>query len=270
MLNAWNEVEATRANAPLALLAYASRLLGRDDTLVLHGGGNTSLKLGGVLHVKGTGRDLASVDESAFTPLDLARSRAVLDADPADNAAMRALLAPCVTQHPAPAPSIETLMHASLPHACVMHTHAYDVLAALNIASIEAVHAQVFGKLAPLVPYRHSGHALARACMEAYAKHATSDTIGLMLAYHGIVSFGDGVRAAYDNMLALVTRAEAWLKSRSAWALPDSGACATAPGPSDKLLHDINAAAGKPLVCKIVNSALTRAYAARQIGRAHV
>jgi rhamnose utilization protein RhaD (predicted bifunctional aldolase and dehydrogenase) len=247
--------------SPLAELVHASRLIGADSMLALHGGGNTSLKLNGVLHVKGTGQDLAHVTAASFSALDLTNTRAVLQANPQDNAVMRQHLTACVVRPSSPRPSIETLMHAGLPHACVMHTHSYATLAALNVAQIEAKHAEVFGDLAPLVPYRHSGHALARACVDVYEQQATRRTIGLALAYHGVVSLGETVQAARDNMLALAARAQAWLTESGAWDLPlDGEKNAIVPAP---LIETICSAAGKRLVCHVVCNALTRQYAAR-------
>ena len=201
--------------------AYSSRLLGGDASMVLHGGGNTSIKLNenaaAVLYVKGTGSDLARVDASSFTPLRLDGVQAVLGESELNNAAMMQALDACLARRPAPRPSIETLLHGGLPFRCVEHTHADAVLAAMNVDAIQRVHAEVYGDRAPLVPYCHSGHALARACMEAFNARRTGNTIGLILAFHGVVAFGDDVRSSHENMIELVTRAEDYLRARGAW-----------------------------------------------------
>ena len=176
MQSLWNEAAASQCHGELALRAYSSRLLGGDTTLVLHGGGNTSLKINAdgeaVLYVKGTGSDLARVDERAFTPLRLQPVQALLKQPQLENAAMMQALQGCALVPTAPRPSIETLMHAGLPFRCVEHTHADAVLAAMNVDNIAAAHAEVYGDIAPLVPYHHSGHALARACVQTFERHS--------------------------------------------------------------------------------------------------
>ncbi len=265
----WTAAGAGRCQTDLALCAYASRLLGSDPALVLHGGGNTSIKCdapeGRVLHVKGTGSDLARVRERDFTPLQLDGVLQVLRHDGLDNDGMRRRLESCVVRRPAPAPSIETLLHAGLPYRCVAHTHADAVLAAMNVDEIDAVHAEVYGDVAPLVPYHHSGHALARACMATFAAQRGAHTIGLILAFHGVVAFADDARTAYERMLQLVTRAENYLKTRNAWTLASA-----APAPSvgsaralRPLRAAIDATAGAPMRMRVISDAQCLAFARR-------
>ena len=98
MQSQWNNHDASRHREPLSLRAYASRLLGADDTLVFYGGGNTSIKIDDVLYVKGTGSDLATVTEASFTPLHLTATRQVLRSECADNAAMMRALDGCLAK----------------------------------------------------------------------------------------------------------------------------------------------------------------------------
>jgi rhamnose utilization protein RhaD (predicted bifunctional aldolase and dehydrogenase) len=267
MKSLWNNVAAARCGNALALRAYGSRLLGGDASLVLHGGGNTSVKLdegGQVLYVKGTGSDLAGVDETAFTPLRLDSVMQVLTQASLSNAKMMRALDACLVRRPAPRPSIETLLHAGLPFRCVEHTHADAVLAAMNVGNIEAVHAEVYADRAPLVPYHHSGHALARACMEAFHARRTPNTIGLILAFHGVVAFGNDARDSYENMIELVTRAENYLQTRGAWDIaPAMRASASRAKLLDKVHVEINAVAGTPLVMRIASDAHSMAFAQR-------
>ncbi|MBM3342567.1 MAG: hypothetical protein FJY56_10730 [Betaproteobacteria bacterium] len=269
MQSLWNDIDAAHCDSPLALRAYASRLLGGDPTLVLHGGGNTSLKReaksGCVLYVKGTVSDLAQATEQTFTPLRLDSVLRVLEQPPLDNAGMMRALEDGLLHRPALKPSIETLMHAGLPFALVEHTHADSVLAALNVDNIQAVHAEVYGVRAPLVPYQHSGHALARACLDTFRARGMANTIGLILAFHGVVAFGNDARTAYENMIELVTFAEEFLKARNAWRLPEAAPVAAAPDTQtlDALHTEINAIAGTALVRHVIGDAPTIAYAQR-------
>ncbi len=270
MISLWRSAVAASCPDELALRAYSSRLLGGDPSLVLHGGGNTSIKLGEngatVVYVKGTGSDLAQVEASSFTPLRLDGVTQVLVRPDMDNAAMMQALDACLARRPAPRPSIETLMHGGLPFRCVEQTHADAVLAAMNVDDIERVHAEVYGERAPLVPYHHSGHALACACMNAFNSHRrTRNTIGLILAFHGLVAFGDDVRSSYENMIELVTRAEDYLRARGAWDVFET-AHAASPAASQSLaaMHDeINTVAGAPLVMQIGSDPQCLAFARR-------
>ncbi len=270
MKSLWNDAHAAQCVGELALRAYTSRLLGGDTSLVLHGGGNTSIKLDDgsscKLYVKATGSDLARVDETAFTPLRLDAVTQVLATENLSNAGMMRALDGCLARRPAPRPSIETLLHAGLPFRCVEHTHADAVLAAMNVEAIEAVHAKVYGERAPLVPYHHSGHALARACMDVFNTHRTTNTIGLVLAFHGIVAFGDDARESYHNMIALVTRAEDYLQTRGAWDIATTSAAPPTMADRESLdaVHtEINTIAGAPLVMHALNDAHSMAFARR-------
>lgn len=266
MNSLWHDTEAARCNSELALRAYSSRLVGGDPALVLHGGGNTSIKLEQdgkrVLYVKATGSDLARVDEHAFTPLWLDDLHRLLERGTLSNIEMMAAFDACLARRAAARPSIETLMHAALPFRCVEHTHADAVLAAMNVENVGAVHAEVYGDLAPLVPYQHSGHALARACQAVFNAHATPRSVGLILAFHGVVAFGDDMRGAYENMVELVTRAEHYLKAHGTWQ-PAPHTVRVSDTVPQALHAQIHAAAGKCLSLLALDEPVCAAYAQR-------
>lgn len=262
----WSDSEAGCRKSPLALRAYTSRLIGSDPALVLHGGGNTSLKLDGRLYVKGTGANLAHVEEGDFTALDLdALRRRLADEHLSDATLMQGIDA-CKLDPAAPKPSIETLLHAVLPHAWVEHAHADAVLAVVNVARSREACAAAFGELAPLVPYRHSGAALARACKKVFEQEAGPATIGLILAFHGVVAFGNTARESYDNLQYLVRHAENYLSrfpptrnpsfAQHTAAEPDRDAAAA-------LCDEASTAAGFPLAMSIACTPQTLAFAKR-------
>lgn len=260
MHSLWNDEAASRCADALELRAYTSRLLGNDPDLVMYGGGNTSLKAHWrradgssveCLYVKGSGSDLAHVTPADFTPLELEGTRRLLEQEHLDTDGMMAGLAPFKLRADAPKPSIETLLHASVPARHVEHTHADSVLAVINTSSGRQLARTVFGDIAPLVPFRHSGFELAKLCMATFERERTERTIGLILENHGVVAFGDDARTSYENMLDLAARAEAFLQSRNAWHLP------TAPTPPKtrasatalaRLRRDLSAVAGWPMV----------------------
>lgn len=259
----WDDATAQGHATPLALRAYTSRLIGGNADLVLQGGGNTSLKSADTLFVKGTGADLAVVSEAHFTALDLQRLRRLLD-DPrlSDAERMRGVDA-CKKNAQSAKPSIETLMHAALPHAHVEHAHADAILAVANVDRCVETCAEVFGDLAPVVPYRHSGAGLALACKQVFEAHATNRSIGLILAFHGVVAFGHSARESYENLLRLVTLAEDWLRQRGAWVLPTTPAVTADVAMAEELRARASAIAGFPLAMHLTCTPETLAFARR-------
>jgi rhamnose utilization protein RhaD (predicted bifunctional aldolase and dehydrogenase) len=264
MIDRWDEAEAARCDSDLAACVYVSRLLGAEPALVLFGGGNTSVKSGadaGVLYVKGSGADLAQVEEHDFTALRLTEVQRLVDTGDLTNAQLAQAAAACVIGN-GPRPSIETLLHAVLPHRFVLHSHADSILAITNTDHGDRSAAEIFGELAPCVPFRESGFELAKAAHEAYRAQATSRTIGLILLHHGVFSFGDTARRAYGNMLRLVNLAEAFLASRNAWRLPASTAPRTwTTEQASELRCAISRAAGVPLVLQLQDTPEFGAFA---------
>lgn len=261
----WDDTAARGCTSVLALRAYTSRLIGSDPALVLYGGGNTSLKLGDTLYVKGTGTNLAGVREQDFTAIGLDALRALLQDECLPDAELMRRIDNCKLDPAAPKPSIETLLHAALPYAFVEHAHADVVLAVANVAECETACAAAFGGLAPVVPYRHSGAALARACKAVFERAATADTIGLILAFHGIVAFGDTARASYDNLQRLVGMAGEYLGRHGA---PAQAAASASPVPAARLSPDglraaVSTIAGFPLAMNVVCTPATLAFAQR-------
>jgi len=269
MESLWNDAEASRYKGELGPRVYTSRLLGGDKSLVLYGGGNTSLKArpatADVLFVKGSGSDLGRVEAADFVPLDLAAVRKVFERSGMDNRAMADAVDQCVIGTSAIRPSIETMLHATLPLNYVEHTHADSILAVANVEDGERVLAEVYGELAPTVGYHDSGVELARACLDAFQRHGTPRTIGLILRFHGAVAFGDSARASYENMLRLAAIAEEFLKVRNAWEIPvETPALLPADqGALSGLQAEVSKAAGRPLVMHCTRDPLGLAFARR-------
>ena len=223
----------------LALRVYTTRLLGGDPRLVLHGGGNTSVKttvrdiLGesvGVLCVKGSGWDMARIEPSGLPAVRLEALRRLAALDRLGDEEMVACQRGNLVDPRAPNPSVETLLHAFLPHKFVDHTHADAVLALTDQPDGEAICREVYGGTMGFVPYIMPGFALAKACA---ATHAGDPSIeGLILLKHGIFTFGETAEEAYERMIAAVSKAEARLTRRPVIvpkAPPNVPAAAIAP-----------------------------------------
>jgi rhamnose utilization protein RhaD (predicted bifunctional aldolase and dehydrogenase)/NAD(P)-dependent dehydrogenase (short-subunit alcohol dehydrogenase family) len=197
---------------------YTTRLLGADPLLVLHGGGNTSVKtrmadlLGEtheVLCVKGSGWDMGTIEPAGLPAVKLAPLRRLRSLDRLSDADMVNVQRVNLLDSRAPNPSVETLLHAFLPHKLVDHTHAAAVLSLVDQPNGEELVAEVYDGTMGFVPYVIPGFALAKLAADVY--EAKPDVEGLILHKHGIFTFGDNAREAYERMIAQVSRAEARL-----------------------------------------------------------
>ncbi len=202
-------------NADLALRVYTTRLLGGDPLLVLHGGGNTSVKteakdlLGRavqVLCVKGSGWDMGNIEPAGMPAVRLAplldyRALPALSDEDMVNVQRGNLM-----DSTSPNPSVETLLHAFLPHKFIDHTHSTAILSLTDQPDGEALCRDVFGKTMAYVPYIMPGFALAKAAAEIY--EADPSVEGMILVKHGIFTFGDTAKQAYERMIAKVDLAE--------------------------------------------------------------
>ncbi len=199
----------------LALRVYTSRLLGGDPRLVLHGGGNTSVKtilpdlLGEsveVLCVKGSGWDLGNIEPAGLPAVRLAPLRKLRDRDRLSDEDMVRIQRANLLDPGSPNPSVETLLHAFLPHKYIDHTHATAVLSLADQPDAAERIADLYGPRVGVVPYIMPGFLLAKKAAEVY--EAAPAVEGLVLLKHGVFSFGDTARDAYERMVAIVTLAE--------------------------------------------------------------
>jgi rhamnose utilization protein RhaD (predicted bifunctional aldolase and dehydrogenase)/NAD(P)-dependent dehydrogenase (short-subunit alcohol dehydrogenase family) len=213
--NLWNDADAagyvTKYHDPdIALRIYTSHLLGREPRLVLHGGGNTSVKTVvtdlfenkiAVLRVKGSGWDLSLVEPSGLPAVRLESLLRLEQLEQLSDESMVNYLRANLIDSVAPTPSVETLLHAFLPHKYVDHSHALDVLALVDQDDSENLTRRVFGNRVGYVPYTMPGFSLAKAAASEYRRDPQVE--GLVLDKHGLVSFGDTARTSYARTVAL-------------------------------------------------------------------
>jgi rhamnose utilization protein RhaD (predicted bifunctional aldolase and dehydrogenase)/NAD(P)-dependent dehydrogenase (short-subunit alcohol dehydrogenase family) len=232
MKSLWSDADAERiveryaqqgVGRDLALRVYTSRLLGGEPKLVLHGGGNTSVKTVSkdlldeeveVLCVKGSGWDMAAIEPAGLpavrvSPLRKLRGRAALSDEEMVQVQRANLIAPG-----APNPSVETLLHAFLPHKYVDHTHSTAVLSLTDQPDAAERGADLYGRRMGLVPYIMPGFQLAKKAAEVFESDPAVE--GLVLLKHGIFTFGETAQQAYEGMIAAVSLAEERLTHRRA------------------------------------------------------
>lgn len=224
MRSQWSDIEAESLVArcadagidgELAERLYTARLLGGDPRLVLHGGGNVSLKTARtdpfgdaveVLCVKGSGRDMAVLEPDDLPALRLASLRRLRQREALSDEEMLRLLRASLLEPNAPNASVETLLHAFLPHKFIDHTHATAVLSLADQPDGTERCRDLYGARVGLVPYVMPGFGLARQAADIYERGPEVD--GLILLNHGVVSFGASARQAYERMVAIVSAAE--------------------------------------------------------------
>ncbi|MGB5696084.1 MAG: bifunctional aldolase/short-chain dehydrogenase [Polyangiales bacterium] len=202
-------------NEDLALRVYTSRLIGKDPSLVLHGGGNTSVKtivvddLGRevrVLCVKGSGWDLGSIEPAGLPALRLESLGALRNRDALSDEDMVNAQRTRLIDSGSPNPSVETLLHGFLPHKFVDHSHADAILALVDQPDAEALCREVYGDRLAVVPYVMAGFALAKLAAETYERNP--DVEGLLLLKHGLFTFGETARESYERHIEAVDAAE--------------------------------------------------------------
>lgn len=206
-------------NADLAVRTYTTRLLGSDPKMVLHGGGNTSVKttvkdqLGedvDVICIKGSGWDMGVIEPVGLPAVRLEPLRKLRKLDTLSDEDMVNFQRINLLDSTSPNPSVETLLHAFLPHKFIDHVHSTAVLALTDQPDNKALVQEVYGDRVAYVPYTIPGFALAKAVADVFDKHPKAE--GLILLQHGIFSMGDTAEQAYSRMIEFVTMAEERLK----------------------------------------------------------
>ncbi|MBL8778761.1 MAG: bifunctional aldolase/short-chain dehydrogenase [Acidimicrobiales bacterium] len=231
MQNRWSDADAaafverfgSSYGPDLALRAYSSQLLGSDPALVLHGGGNTSVKRTvtdrfgepvEVIAVKASGYDLATVPPEGHVAVRLDHLRRLRSIDDLTDEEIVNELRTQLLDASAPTPSIETPVHALVPAPYVDHTHADAVLALTNQVGGDALVAEALGDDVIVLPYVFPGFRLAHAVADAL--DARPDATAMVWSKHGVMTWGATARESYDRMIDVVSRAEAFLAARGA------------------------------------------------------
>jgi rhamnose utilization protein RhaD (predicted bifunctional aldolase and dehydrogenase)/NAD(P)-dependent dehydrogenase (short-subunit alcohol dehydrogenase family) len=223
ILNRWSDSEAAACgNDPLSLRVYTSRLLGADESLVLHGGGNTSVKAEvldffgepvPVLWVKGSGSDLATIEASGFSPVRLDVLARMAEREHMTDTEMVTVQRTALLDPYASNPSVEAILHGIIPFRFVDHTHADAVVTITNTADGERRIHELYGPDMLVVPYVMPGFVLARRVWEMTRDFDWDRCPGFILMNHGVFTFADDPRESYTRMIDIVDAAERYLDS---------------------------------------------------------
>ena len=276
MKSKYLEKDFAACTSDLDRRVYTSRLLGQDKTLILHGGGNTSVKTiqpnafgeeEEILLVKGSGWDLEKIEPEGFSPVKLGHLQRLAGLDALPDPAMVNEMVTHMTRASAPVPSVEAILHAILPFKYVDHTHADALLTVSNSINGEQRIRTIYGDSVVVIPYVMPGFDLARICAKEFALQAHPGTVGMVLLNHGIFSFGQTAQESYERMITLVGRAEDYLRAQGAWDIepPSQTAPDTARGLELAALRkDLSSVAGFPVVLARHADAKSLAFAQRE------
>lgn len=256
MKSLWKATHDTTQSA-LDECVQGSRTIGAHEELVLHGGGNSSIKGSvtdvtgrnvDVIYVKGSGWNMATIEPAGFAPLRLDRLRELLTVDSISDTDLVNELRCALVDASAPDPSIESLLHALLPHRAVLHSHANAIVSLTNQPEPAAEITRIFGDTVVVIPYVMPGFDLARLCNQLWPSDANDSIIGMVLLNHGLFTFGDSMEEAYERHLRIITAAEEALNaardvSNEAHALPELNHVAAAA-----MRKSISDHAGHPMI----------------------
>ena len=227
MQNPWNESKSKAAieqykdvSKDIALRVYTSRLIGADTSLVLHGGGNTSVKsvttnaVGeeiNVLYVKGSGWDLDTLEPPGLPGVQLDHLIKLRNLDCLSDEDMVNEQRTHLLDATSPNPSVETLLHAFLPHKFIDHSHADSILVIANQPNAKSLCENIYGETMGIVPYIMPGFDLAKAAAEVY--ETNPNVKGLVLINHGLFTFGNTAKESYDRHIEAIQQAEDFIAS---------------------------------------------------------
>jgi len=264
MNSLWNDAEALKFERdPLAMRVYTSRLLGKESDLVLHGGGNTSVKIRekdlfgeeeDILYVKGSGWDLATIEKPGFAPVKLEVLKKMADLEHLSDPDMVKYQRAAMTNPNAPNPSVEAILHAIIPFTFVDHTHADAVVTISNTPDGEERINTLYGDRMLIIPYVMPGFILAREIHKRTQDLDWSTIDGMILMNHGVFTFDHNARKAYERMIDIVSEAEDYISDHAGELSmnTDTGKCDTST--LAQLRHAVSQAWNAPVLAGFDNS----------------
>ena len=275
MQSRWNDAQAPAAEDLLAMRVYTSRLLGSDADLVMHGGGNTSVKIRqddffgdpvDVLYVKGSGWDLGTIEAQGFAPVRLDVLKRLAELPELTDTDMVRVQKSAMLDPAAPGPSVEAILHAILPFRFVDHSHADAVVALSNTPDGETRIRRLYGDRVLIVPYVMPGFILAKTIYDMTRDADWSRVDGMVLMSHGVFTFDDDARRSYERMVEMVDLAEKALAESGADRAPVT---ASEPAPPldtarlARLRRRVGRLRGAAVLARLEETPEARGFAAR-------
>lgn len=225
MKSLYNDEKASEFKTDLDLRVYTSRLLGQEPSLVLHGGGNTSVKssvknlfgeIEDILYVKGSGWDLATIEAGGFAPVKMRDLLKMAELDNLSDMDMVKYQRVAMINPSAPNPSVEAILHAVIPFKYVDHTHADAIITITNTDGGKEKIEQIYGSKVLIIPYIMPGFDLAKLVYEMTKNIDWHSLEGMVLMNHGLFTFGNSAKESYEKTIELVKKAQNYLESSGA------------------------------------------------------
>lgn len=270
MKSSWKDSEAQALNNDLLKLrVYTSRLLGSDEDLVLHGGGNTSVKIKetnifgeeeDILYVKGSGWDLATIEEAGFAPVKLDALYKLAELDTLSDTQMVKYQRMAMTNPSAPNPSVETILHGIIPYTFVDHTHADAVVIVTNTDNGEERIKEIYGDSVLIVPYVMPGFILAKTIYEMTRGIDWEKLEGMILLNHGVFTFNHDPKKSYEKMIEIVSKAEVYIKDQGIGQIDDSSPKNIDHLRLAQIRKSVSDLAGKPFLSHLNSSPASTAF----------
>lgn len=214
MDNLYNDTKAAKFTNDLERRVYTSNLLGQNDELVLHGGGNTSVKIEvdgeDILYVKGSGWDLSNIKAEGFAPVKMSALLEMAALESLSDSEMVERQRAAMINAEAPNPSVEAILHALIPYKFVDHTHADAIVTISNSLNGDENIVKLFPNFL-IIDYVMPGFVLAKKIYEMTRELDWDSIDGIILHNHGIFTFDNDPKASYTKMISAVSEAEAFL-----------------------------------------------------------
>jgi rhamnose utilization protein RhaD (predicted bifunctional aldolase and dehydrogenase)/NAD(P)-dependent dehydrogenase (short-subunit alcohol dehydrogenase family) len=269
MKSKWNSEDSDKlGNDLLKLRVYTSQLLGKEEDLVLHGGGNTSVKIKEtnifseeeeIIYVKGSGWDLATIEEAGFAPVKLKTLQKMAHLDQLNDVEMVKYQRMAMTNPSAPNPSVEAILHAIIPFTFVDHTHADAIVTISNTINGKERIEDIYGENMLIVPYVMPGFLLAKHIFQMTRNIDWNKIEGMILLNHGVFTFHDNARMSYQKMIETVTKAEDYL-SKHTTKLEGLSRGKVSSLKIAKLRQNVSRLWGKPILAHLNNSEQNMAF----------
>lgn len=270
MKSLWNEAAARALKGDLLKLrVYTSRLLGQDEDLVMHGGGNTSVKIKEknifgqeeeILYVKGSGWDLGTIEAQGFAPVKLSVLHQLAQLDELSDLDMVKYQRMAMTNPSAPNPSVEAILHAIIPFTFVDHSHADAVVTITNSPGGRDRIAELYGPNMLIVPYVMPGFILAKAIYEQTKAIDWSQLEGMILMNHGVFTFDHNAKASYEKMIDIVDKAEQYLAEQGASSIPEGQPEPFAPLRIAQIRRSLTGIQGQAVLARLDDSPASAAF----------
>ena len=264
MKSNWKDSEAKKLKGDLlGLRVYTSRLMGNDEDLVMHGGGNTSVKITEknifgdkeeILYVKGSGWNLGTIEKPGFSPVRLETLHRLAELDSLTDVEMVKYQRMAMTNPSAPNPSVETILHGLIPYTFVDHTHADAVVVVTNTPGGKERIVDIYGKNMLIVPYVMPGFILAKTIYNMTRGIDWDSLDGMILLSHGVFTFDHDPKVSYEKMIDIVDKAEKYLKKQGGVSIKGTKSPKVDTLQIAQYRKQVSEVWGKPVLVRLDNS----------------